>query len=620
MTEFANSFRDFDIDIPDVAKADTHGEIYCVCPICTPYRKENHQNEKKLAVNPEKGVWRCNHCGWKGGLVPLEFLKGKKIINTSPLQKCTDRIYQWFADRGISKQTVDWCGTKYSIQSVRQKDTDTFVNKVCIAFVSRQKGLIRMVKYRDNKKNFKIAPESTLIAWGLDNLRGSTEGIITEGEIDAYSYIEAGFKASTSVPNGTTITPKEKEIYQQTGKMPTDIHLNLTWLDNSYESYDHLETIYICTDDDPAGIKLRMELGRRLGYDRCRIVKYSNYTYIGKDGVRINCKDANDVLMHHGKEAVLKTLEDSQGFPIADVVTVNDVSDELDEIYSKGITKGKTTGWPHLDPHFNWLDGHLIIQNGFPNNGKTTFVFNLLLMHAKLYNGRWGYYCPENYPIKNAYATCIEIFGGNTLDLVDGRMPYDVYMNAKKFVHEHIEFVNRPDGYTAQDLRDLSLRMIKNRGINGFVIDPWNALRPSKYKYNSHDEELDGELSAEQRFAINTNTNRIILAHPPTPIRDKDKVYAAPSPFEIKGGAIWYNKAYEIICNHLRHEEGNDYTTEVHIQKVKDMKSTGLRTHKDYPVLLKFNRRSGRYIQQDGYDPFENNEIAVQPELLDLTF
>ncbi len=619
MSEYANDYKDFDIQMPANPLPNDKGEVYTVCNVCRPDRKSVHQSDKKLAVNVKKGTWFCQHCGWTGGLTPVEFLKGKKIVDPSVLQMPEGKIYKFFEKRGISRKTVDWCGTRYSVQSVKQKGTDDYIVRDCVAFVYRMRGLIRMIKYRDPVKNFKIAPESTLIAWGLDFLKNEREGLITEGEIDAYSYIEAGYKASTSVPNGTTISEKEKKVYLETGKMPSDIHLNLTWLDNSYEYYDELETIYICTDDDPAGVKLRLELGRRLGFDRCRIVKYGTYTYINAAGDTVACKDANDVLIHHGKEAVLDTLKNAQSFPITDVVTVEDISDELDDLYKNGITKGKTTGWPHLDPYFTWVDGHFIVFNGFPGQGKTTLMLNMIIMHSILYNSRWGIYCPENYPIKNAYAICFEIFGGNTMDMVDGRMDSDTYKKAKKFIHDHIEFVNNAMGYTAADLRDLSMRMIKQRGLNGFVIDPWNSLKPSKGKYNSHDEEYDGELSAEQRFAANTNTYRLILAHPPTPIRDKEKVYPAPSPFEIKGGGIWFAKAYEMICIHQKYDGDNKYTSEIHVQKTKDKKAVGMTTYKDSPLYLNFERRTQRFVQPDGFNPFTQEPVVVEQEL-DLCF
>ena len=620
MTEFANDYKDFDITLPQVLTPNPKGEVYTKCPVCGPHRKKEHQHLDVLGVNITKGVWNCNHCAWTGGLTPTAFLKGKKIVNTSPLQKCNEGIYAWFEKRMISRMTVDWAGIKFSVQSVRQKDTGEFVSKNCTAFVSKQRGLTRMIKYRDGKKNFKIAPESTLIAWGLGNLREQTIGCITEGEIDALSYIESGFKGSTSVPNGTTLSVKEKTVYDETGKFPSDVHLNLTWLDNCYEDYEHLELIYICTDDDPAGIKLRNELGRRFGFDRCKIVKYSNYTYLNSKGEMVNCKDANEVLIHHGKAAVLKTLEDAEPFPITDLVTVNDINEELDDIYKNGIVKGKSTGYPHLDPHFNWSDGHLIFFNGYPGNGKTSILLNLILLHAKMYNSRWAIYTPENYPVKNFYTKCIEIYGGNTLDNVPNRMEWSIFSDAKKFVNEHIKAVNCSNGYTPLELRNLSLRLIKNMGINGFVVDPWNALNESKEKYDNSDDRLTQELSAEQRFAINTNTNRIILAHPPTPLRDKDKVYPAPSAFEMKGGGIWFAKAYELVCAHLRHIQEDEYQTEFHVQKVKDEKETGLRTRRDNPVLFKFVRRSGRYIQPDGYDPFEQHEKVEEPQMLDLNF
>ncbi len=146
--------------------------------------------------------------------------------------------------------------------------------------------------------------------------------------------------------------------------------------------------------------------------------------------------------------------------------------------------------------------------------------------------------------------------------------------------------------------------MISRYGIRIFATDPWNSLA-HKFRGDNLENYLENELSAEQRFAVSHNIIKIISAHPPTPIRQKETVYRAPTPFEIRGGTIWFNKAYEMVCVHVPEKEDiNDTSTEVHVQKVKSHKLVGIPTQREQPVILEYQRKSGRYIQQNGIDPF----------------
>lgn len=76
---------------------------------------------------------------------------------------------------------------------------------------------------------------------------------ITEGELDAASFVTIGRRDVVSVPSGA--------------------NSNLTWLDRFIPThFEDKKTIYIAVDEDSAGLKLRDELLRRLGTERCRIV------------------------------------------------------------------------------------------------------------------------------------------------------------------------------------------------------------------------------------------------------------------------------------------------------------------------------------------------------------
>ena len=117
-----------------------------------------------------------------------------------------------------------------------------------------------------------------LIPYNIDAIADTPECIITEGEMDCLSFIEAGRKDCISVPNGA--------------------NANLSYLDDFMEGwFDTKETIYIASDSDTKGLVLRDELIRRFGAERCKIVTYG-------DG----CKDANEHLIKYGKESLIRCV------------------------------------------------------------------------------------------------------------------------------------------------------------------------------------------------------------------------------------------------------------------------------------------------------------------------
>jgi twinkle protein len=620
MTEFANNYQEFSIVGVVEAKVNEQDEAYVICPKCEPHRKKKGQ--KKLAVNVVKGTWYCQHCGHTGGLTPKDWVKNKPIIEKKHLQDLTDKQREYFNKRGISNQTLDSREVRNATVSIRQKHNNTFVEKPCIAFSYRENGWLTMIKYRDGQKNFKIEKGSKLIPWGIDWVRNNKNYcVITEGEIDTLSFHEIGIVHSCSVPNGSSISVEENEYYVKTGKVDSGNHLALSYFDHTYQYFEEVEIIYIATDNDGAGIKLRNEIGRRFGYDKCRIIKFHNYTYEDKKGKMIVCNDGNDVLWHIGPEALQEAFDRAESFPLDDVVTIDDVSDKINEQYTYGLKKGKPTGVRDLEAHFRWKTGHLVGFNGYGNMGKSTFMFNLLILAAIKYGYKFGCYLPENYPVEDAYIIFIEIYIGNTIDLdVNGRATEKDMAIAKKFISEHFEFIDREEGYTPEELRQVARRMIRQRGIIGFVTDPWNALN---HRYTgSLDQYLENELSAEQRFCTTHNIIKVIVVHPPTPQGEDRKNPSAPSVFQITGGAVWNKKFYEILCVHLKDENKEEVISEVHVQKVKTPKLIGVKTRKEYPVLLRFRGRDHHFLNYNETDPIliaKNEQKESFQESEDIT-
>ncbi len=91
------------------------------------------------------------------------------------------------------------------------------------------------------------------------------------------------------------------------------------------DKFEHLKTIYLATDDDATGIKLRMELARRLGKERCKFIRFSDYK--DDEGQPIN--DPNQLLMVKGGKVLADTIDKAYGFPIENVSVATDYMDEI---------------------------------------------------------------------------------------------------------------------------------------------------------------------------------------------------------------------------------------------------------------------------------------------------
>ena len=89
------------------------------------------------------------------------------------------------------------------------------------------------------------------------------------------------------------------------------------------------------------GKTLEEELARRIGPERCWRVQWS-------DG----CKDANDVLLQHGAQALAQCIGEAKPYLLDGVLVVSDLVADVMQLYHEGLPGGLSTGWPRLDQHY----------------------------------------------------------------------------------------------------------------------------------------------------------------------------------------------------------------------------------------------------------------------------
>ena len=517
------------------------------CPKCHEER-EHHPTEKELAVYWDTCTAHCHHCNEN-----FFFGKTHKLNDNAQNQKQTmkkdtkkykkpaklanekapdEEVLSWFAGRGIPAELVQQEGITQAARTFQQTGN---VEK-CILFPYFVEGELTNRKYRTvTTKNFMLEGGARLVPWRIDHILHTPECIITEGEMDALSFLVAGRDDVISVPNGA--------------------QKNLGWLEDFIET--HLENksrIYIASDTDKKGLELREELVRRFGEEKCRIVTYG-------DG----CKDANELQMQQGAEALKKAIAEAQEVPLEGVFTAGDVREELERLLEKGLQKGATFGMGELDDLLSVEVGRLMIVTGIPGDGKSEMLDEMAVHLSLRYDWRCAYFSPENFPVTLHQPKLIEKLTGK--HFVKGHMTQLEFDAAVRYLTNSFFDILPEENYRVDTILEKAEALVRRKGIRVFILDPYNCLEHQIPHGQSETQYISEFLEKLRSFARRRQVLVVLAAHPvkmkKDPISGK---YPVPTMYDISGSAAFFNKAdFGIAIERDRQRD----ITRVHVQKVK---------------------------------------------------
>lgn len=519
-------YRDFNIDI---RSSKTSGEVQCLCPECSHTRKK--KNDKCLSVNLDKQNWFCHHCGFKGKL--LETIEKIEYIIPEWKNKTelSENVVKWFESRLISQKTLNEFkitnGTEWMPQTQKEENT--------IQFNYFRNDELVNIKYRSGAKHFKLHKGSELIFYNLDCIQNRQSIIICEGEIDALSFFECGYKNVVSVPNGANINTN-----------------NLQYVDNCIDLFESIETIYLATDNDIAGRKLRIELAERFGIERCKYLEFDEF------------KDCNDLLKSKGKIGVDLSIKNAKDFPLEGVFTISDIDLEINDMYVNGLDHGKDTGMYDFDDHLRFSKGYITTITGVPGHGKSDFLDQLALKLNIKHGWKFAFYSPENKPTRLHVSKLVRKLIGKKW-FGEDRLSIEELEISKKYLDGKFWFIKPEKDFTLETILTSVKVLKKTKGIDAFVIDAWNKL---EHKYGQSETKYIGEsLDKIAIFCEENNLHCFLVAHPTKLTKNKDNAqFEIPNLYSIAGSANFYNKTDNGITVYRNFETEQ---TEVYIQKVK---------------------------------------------------
>ena len=537
------------------------------CPKCHSERK-HHPTERELAVYWDSCTAHCHHCGknfFFGKTVKLNdgtSAKQKKQSTKEYKKPCRltneetpkDEVLNWFANRGIPAEVV----AKEPITQGSKTFPQTKSIEKCILFSYYEDGELVNRKYRAVKqKHFMLESGAKLVPWRIDSIRDTAECIITEGEMDALSFIVAGYDNVVSVPNGA--------------------QKNLTYLDDFIETHFENKTrIYIASDTDAKGLELRNELVRRFGEEKCRIVTYGE-----------GCKDANELLIQSGAEALRLAIAEAQEVPLEGVFTADDVRDELKGVFEHGLQKGAVFGMGDLDNLLSVEVGRLMIVTGIPGHGKSEMLDQMALHLSLDYDWRCAYFSPENFPVTLHYPKLIEKLIGKKFK--KGLMSEMDFNAALDYLSQNFFDILPEEGYRVDTILERAEALVRRKGIRVFILDPYNCLEHQIPHGQSETQYISEFLEKLRSFAHRRQVLVILAAHPIKMKKDPASgKYPVPGLYDISGSAAFYNKAdFGIAIERDRERD----ITRVHVHKVKfrHLGNQGVASFRFSDVTSRFN-------------------------------
>lgn len=518
-------------------------------------------HEKTPSFNVSNKGYKCFGCGKSGTdavafimeLQNINYIQALKLLSerynipieeetklyTKPqprLETLPKETIQYFEKRGISNDTLIRFGITQCTEWMPKANKE--VPAICFNYIRNDE--IINIKFRAKDKDFKLHKNSELIFYNLDSLKNETTAVIVEGEIDCLSLHEAGIYNVVSVPNGAG-----------TGQ------LQLKYLDNCWQQFEDKDKIILFTDNDTPGQALQDELSRRLGRDRCYKVQYPE-----------GCKDANDVLLKHGRLMLQSIIEEAKRWPIDGVITMDDVYDKVCDYYLNGYPKGCEAGIGEFDNLLSFTGGQLTVVTGSPGSGKSEFIDYISTKLARNHNWKFAVCSFEN-PADIHITKLMEKFIGlsfNHRKDVSQRMDKAQFEEGIFLTDKYFSFINILQiEVTIQSILDKIRELVLRNGVKGVVIDPWNYIEHKVPPGYSETQYISEALTLITEFAKRNDVHIFLVAHPKKLVKEKGQ-YPIATMYDIAGSAHFFNKTDNGLSIH------RDFSTNIvtaYVQKVR---------------------------------------------------
>lgn len=401
------------------------------------------------------------------------------------------KVYEYLGKRGICKTVVDYLDIR----------SDSYGNVTFHTY--DENDVLTVVNYRksyktgkgENKCWFQKEADSADILWNMNRVNPNKPLLITEGQIDCASAVQAGYTNAVSVLKGSG---------------------NLHWIETCFDWLEQFDLIIVASDNDKAGIKMRTEVINRLGTWRCKYVDIPKSLQFKNTGKIVPITDLNEVLQAQGEDYLLSLINDAKDIPIKSVAKLSEIV-ELNPHEMDGFE----TGIKELDDELMKIFmGGVTLITGAASAGKTTFLnqialrsmddgFKVFLFSRELLNGfstSW---------LNNVAAGVRNM---HPIKLQNGNDYYVVNDDAKAKIRKYYDdsfFIYKDEESNEEDNLFASMEeCVRKLGVRTLIIDNLMTVELNTIEGGDTNKQQTAFINRCIRFSMKYNVAIILVAHP----------------------------------------------------------------------------------------------------------
>ena len=279
------------------------------CPYC--HGGQGGKDKGTFSIDLTTGKFKCLRasCNAHGNMITLsrdfnfslgnqvdEYYKSQKRYRRfkrpeKPIEPLEPAV-EYLAKRGISSEIAK----KYEI-TIKQE-----TNNILVFPFYDEKGELQFIKYRktdfdkekDKNKEW-CEKDCKPILFGMKQCNEKFDRLVlTEGQLDSLSVAEAGIENAVSVPTGAN---------------------GFTWIPYCWDWLTKFEEIVVFGDCEKGKLTILDDISKRFP-NKVKHVRESDY---------LKCKDANEILLKHGPDAIKKAVDNAIALPVNKVLSLADV-------------------------------------------------------------------------------------------------------------------------------------------------------------------------------------------------------------------------------------------------------------------------------------------------------